>query len=49
MKAEKQVDSILLAGTELPLTMRDPAKEGIPIIDTLEVHASAAVEEMFRE
>jgi aspartate racemase len=48
MKAEKNVDSIILAGTELPLILGDPVYEGIPIIDTMRVHAAAAVEEMLR-
>jgi aspartate racemase len=49
MKAEKQVDSIMLAGTELPLILRQPIHDGIPIIDTMSVHAAAAVDEMFRK
>jgi aspartate racemase len=48
MKAKKNVDAIILAGTELPLILREPAHEGIPIIDTMRAHAAAAVEEMFR-
>jgi aspartate racemase len=48
MKAEKNVDSIILAGTELPLILNDPVYEGIPIIDTMFLHASATVAEMLR-
>jgi aspartate/glutamate racemase len=44
MKARKQVDSIMLAGTELPI-LRQPVHDGIPIIDTMRVDAAA--DEMF--
>jgi aspartate/glutamate racemase len=49
MKAEKQVDSMMLTGTELPLILCQPVPDGIPIIDTMSVHAAAAVDEMFRK
>jgi aspartate racemase len=43
---EKGADSVLLAGTELPLILKDEAHRGIPLIDTMRVHAAAAVAEM---
>jgi aspartate racemase len=46
MADEKGVDSVLLAGTELPLILKDEAHRGIRLIDTMRVHAAAAVAEM---
>jgi aspartate racemase len=46
MADEKGADSVLLAGTELPLILKDNAHQGIPLIDTMRVHAAAAVAEM---
>jgi aspartate racemase len=46
MADEKGADSVLLAGTELPLILKDEAHRGIPLIDTMRVHAAAAVGEM---
>ena len=46
MADEKGADSVLLAGTELPLILKDETHRGIPLIDTMRVHAAAAVAEM---
>ena len=46
MADEKRADSVLLAGTELPLILKDETHRGIPLIDTMRVHAAAAVTEM---
>ena len=40
------IDGVLLAGTELPLILRDPAHNGIPLLDTMKIHVEAAVAEM---
>jgi Asp/Glu/Hydantoin racemase len=45
----KGADSVLLAGTELPLILKDKTHRGIPLIDTMRVHAAAAVAEMLRQ
>lgn len=45
-KAKIDIDGVLLAGTELPLILREPAHNGIPLLDTMKIHAEAAVAEM---
>jgi len=47
MKDKIDIDGIILAGTELPLILRDPTHNGIPFLDTMKIHAKAAVDEMF--
>ena len=46
MKANSDIDGVILAGTELPLSLRDPEHNGIPFLDTTEIHCEAAVTEM---
>jgi aspartate racemase len=46
MKAENDIDGVILAGTELPLILRDPKHNGIPFLDTTKIHCEAAVDEM---
>jgi aspartate racemase len=46
MKAESGIDGVILAGTELPLILRDPKHNGIPFLDTTKSHVEAAVAEM---
>ena len=46
MADEKGIDSVLLAGTELPLILKEEAHRAIPLIDTIRVHTAAAVAEM---
>ena len=45
-KAKHDIDGVILAGTELPLILRDPEHEGIPFLDTTQIHCEAAVTEM---
>lgn len=40
------LDGVILAGTELPLILRDAAHHGIPLLDTTRIHVGAAVTEM---
>ncbi len=40
------IDGVILAGTELPLILRDAVHNGIPFLDTMKIHAQAAVAEM---
>lgn len=40
------IDGVILAGTELPLILREPAHNGIRFLDTMKIHAEAAVTEM---
>ena len=46
MKANSGIDGVILAGTELPLILRDSEHNGIPLLDTTEIHCEAAVTEM---
>ena len=46
MKAKSDIDGVILAGTELPLILRDPDYNGIPFLNTTEIHCEAAVAEM---
>src|SRR6266568_117853 len=46
MKAKNDIDGVILAGTELPLILRDPEHDGIPFLNTTKIHCEAAVDEM---
>ena len=46
MKEKHDIDGVILAGTELPLILRDGEHNGIPFLDTTEIHCEAAVTEM---
>jgi aspartate racemase len=46
MKAKSDIDGVILAGTELPLILRDPEYNGIPFLNTTKIHVEAAVTEM---
>jgi len=47
MKTTSDIDGVILAGTELPLILRDPIHNGIPFLDTTKIHVEAAVAHMF--
>jgi aspartate racemase len=46
MKKDSDIDGVILAGTELPLILRDGEHNGIPLLDTTQIHCEAAVTEM---
>ena len=46
MKTTTDIDGVILAGTELPLILRDADHQGIPLLDTTKIHVEAAVTEM---
>ncbi len=46
MKANSGIDGVILAGTELPLILRNAEHNGIPFLDTTKIHCEAAVAEM---
>ena len=46
MKIKNEIDGVILAGTELPLILRDPIHNGIPFLDTTKIHVAAAVAHM---
>lgn len=46
IKANSDIDGVILAGTELPLILRDAEHKGLPFLDTTKIHCEAAVAEM---
>lgn len=46
MKGKSAIDGVILAGTELPLILRDADHNGIPFLDTTKIHCEAAVDQM---
>jgi len=46
IKTNSDIDGVILAGTELPLILRDAEHKGIPFLDTTQIHCEAAVAEM---
>ena len=46
MKAKSDIDGVILAGTELPLILADSEHNGLPLLDTTQIHCEAAVDEM---
>ncbi len=48
MRTENGIDAVLLAGTELPLLLRDAEHNGVPLLDTMQAHVETAVEMMLK-
>lgn len=46
LKANSDIDGVILAGTELPLLLREAEHNGVPFLDTTQIHCEAAVTEM---
>jgi aspartate racemase len=46
MKAEDGIEALVLAGTELPLLLRDSGAPGIKFLDTTVIHVEAIVKEL---
>lgn len=46
MKAEEKVEAVVLAGTELPLLLRDSGNADIKFLDTTVIHVEAIVDEL---
>ena len=46
LRTVSDIDGVILAGTELPLILRDEEHNGIPFLDTTKIHCEAAVTEM---
>ena len=42
------IDTVILAGTELPLILREPEHNGIPFLNTTVIHCEAAVTAMLK-
>ena len=49
MKTEDGVEALVLAGTELPLLLRDVGAPGIAFLDTTVIHVEAIVDELLSE
>jgi aspartate racemase len=46
MKNEDGIEALILAGTELPLLLRDSPPRGIELLDTTMIHVEAIVDEL---
>jgi aspartate racemase len=46
IKGKIDIDAVILAGTELPLILREPEHHGVPFLNTTTIHCQAAVAEM---
>ena len=46
MKTEDGIEALVLAGTELPLLLRESANTGIELLDTTMIHVEAIVDEL---
>ncbi|MBZ5645762.1 MAG: amino acid racemase [Acidobacteriia bacterium] len=48
MKVEEGTEAMILAGTELPLLLRDSGKSDLEFLDTTAIHVEAVVDELLR-
>jgi len=48
MKNDDGIEALVLAGTELPLLLRDSPPPGIQLLDTTMIHVEAIVDELLR-
>jgi len=46
MTARDHIEAVILGGTELPLLLRDPQHNGIPLLDTTRIHVNRIVAEL---
>ncbi|HMG73633.1 MAG TPA: amino acid racemase [Pyrinomonadaceae bacterium] len=46
MKAEDNIEALILGGTELPLILRDTEYQGTPFLDTTKIHVERIVAEL---
>src|SRR5664279_230755 len=49
LQTEEGIDALVLAGTELPLLLREAAHQGIDFLDTTVIHVEAVVDELLRQ
>jgi aspartate racemase len=47
LKEREAIQGLILGGTELPLILRDPTAQGIPLLDTTQIHVKAMVTELW--
>ena len=43
LRERDSIDGVILAGTELPLILREPAYTGVPALDAIGIHVEAAL------
>ena len=48
MRDEDSIEAVVLAGTELPLLLRDSGSPGVEFLDTTVIHVEAIVDELLR-
>jgi aspartate racemase len=48
LQAEDGIEALVLAGTELPLLLREAANQGIDFLDTTVIHVETVVDELLR-
>lgn len=48
MKRRDNIEAVILGGTELPLLLRNPEHNGLPLLDTTSIHVDQLVAEMLR-
>ena len=46
LRDERDIDGVILGGTELPPLLRSPVIEGVPVLDTTGIHVAAIVERL---
>jgi aspartate racemase len=46
LKANAGIDGLILGGTELPLILRDVPDQGIPFLDTTQIHVDQVIAEL---
>lgn len=49
LREHDQIDGLVLAGTELPLILRDASSQAFPFLDTTQIHVSAVVDQLLRD
>ena len=49
MKERDAIDGLILGGTELSLILREGTLEGLPVLDTTQIHVDAALEWLLAE
>lgn len=48
MRREEQIEGVILAGTELPLILKDDSASSVPLFDTTKIHVEAAITHLLR-
>ncbi|HEV7764557.1 MAG TPA: amino acid racemase [Thermoanaerobaculia bacterium] len=49
MKERDGIDGLILAGTELPLILKNATYAGVPVLDTTQIHVESAVTRMLEK